>query len=121
MIATPLPTIRLPQSVHAWGTTDFNDILKSEIEQLDVRQLPLQQGMSTSSYALDNDLTVMILSASEQDDFICATAGVFYSGVIAGCSCADDPTPVSKQAEYCEIQLDINKATAETTLVLVQK
>jgi hypothetical protein len=111
--------IRLTKSAHAWGKSDFSDILKNEIEQLSVSQLPLQQGMSASSYALDNNLTVMILSVSEQEDHIRAMAGVFYSGVIAGCSCADDPTPVNEQTEYCEIQIDINKKTAEAALALL--
>ena len=113
--------IRLTESVHAWNTPGFSDILKNEIEQLSASQLPLQQGMSNSSYALDNNLTVMILSVSEQGDHIRAMAGVFYSGVIAGCSCADDPTPVNEQTEYCEIQIDINKKTAEAALALLQK
>jgi hypothetical protein len=36
-----------------------------------------------------------------------------------GCSCADDPTPDSKNNEYCVVQLDIDKTTAETTIDLV--
>ena len=113
------PMIRLPEALSAWGTPDFTDILKKEIEQLDVENLPLQHGLSTASYATDNNLRVMIISVSEQPSCIRAKAGIFYSGVIAGCSCADDPTPVDEQNEYCEVQVDINKTSAETTIALL--
>ena len=111
--------IRLTKSLNAGGTPDFECILKTEIEQLDAEQLPLQQGLSTSSYALDDKLNVRIISVSEEANFIRAKIGIFYSGIIAGCSCADDPTPVEEQNEYCEVQLDINKMTAETTVTFL--
>jgi hypothetical protein len=112
--------IRLAKSVNAWGTPEFEGILKREIEQLGAEQLPLQQGLSTGSYALDDKLGVMINSVTEQPGGIRVRAGIFYSGVIAGCSCADDPTPVDEHTEYCEVQLDINRITAETTVALLE-
>ena len=111
--------IRLAKSLNAWGTSDFNDVLKKEIGQLTAEQLPLQQGLSTGSYAIDNQLDVMILGVFEEESFIRATAGIFYAGIIAGCNCADDPTPVNEHSEYCEVRLEINKLTAETTVTLL--
>ena len=111
--------IQLTQSLNAWGTPDFEGILKAEIAHMGAEQLPLQQGLSTSSYALDDKLNVRIISVSEEANFIRAKVGIFYTGVIAGCNCADDPTPVEEQNEYCEVQLDINKLTAETTVALL--
>jgi hypothetical protein len=111
--------IRLSKALNAWGSPDFEEILKREIEQLDAGQLPLQQGLSTGSYASDNTLGVMIISVSDDPDVIHVKAGIFYSGIIAGCSCADDPTSVDENAEYCEVQLDISKATAETRVTLL--
>jgi len=93
--------------------------LKAEIEQLGAEQLPLQQGLSTSSYALDDKLNVRMISASEEASFIRAKVGIFYTGITPGCSCADDPTPVEEQVEYCVVQLDINKVTAEMTVALL--
>ena len=111
--------IQLTKALNAWGTPAFKQILKNEIEQLDVELLPLQQGLSQSSFASGEDLSVMIISVSERPDIIGARVGIFYSGIIAGCNCADDPTPVDKNAEYCEVQFDINKLTAETILTLL--
>jgi hypothetical protein len=111
--------IRLTKALNAWGTPGFADILKKEIAQLDARQLPLQQGLSTTSYAVDNKIEMMIIGFTEEDGFIHVKAGVFYAGIIAGCSCADDPTPVEEINEYCEVRLDIDRTTAETTITLL--
>ena len=43
----------------------------------------------------------------------------FDTSLIAGCSCADDPTPVEPQPEYCEVELQIEKATGLTAIVFV--
>lgn len=111
--------VRFTKALNAWGTPGFNDILKREIEQLTIEQLPLQRGLSASSHALGDSLQVMILGVSAEGSHIRVTAGIFYTGIIAGCSCADDPTPVTEQSEYCEVRLDIDKTTAETTVVLL--
>lgn len=113
--------VRLAKSLNAWGTGEFQQTLVEEIEQLSVRQLPLQRGMSTSSYAIDDNLKAMILSVSEGKKFIRVKAGIFYKGIIPGCSCADDPTPVDENNEYCEVLLDIDKETAGTEVMLVEE
>ena len=98
----------------------FRDSLKAEIEGLDARQLPLQEGLTSGSYTLDHPHTAMILGISEQDGNIRARVGIFYASVIAGCSCADDPTPVDEQSEYCEVQVDIDRNTADTVITLLE-
>ena len=113
--------IRFTKALDAWGTPEFSGILKREIEQLTIEQLPLQQGLSSSSHALDDSLKAMIISVADEGGFIHAKAGIFYAGIIAGCSCADDPAPVTEQNEYCEVRVDIDKATADTTLVLLME
>jgi len=111
--------VRLTESLIAWGTPGFNDVLKKEIEQLGAGQLPLQQGLSAGSYAIDVQHKAMIIGVSETAVSIRVKAGIFYSGIIAGCSCADDPTPVNKENEYCVVQLDIDKNTADATITLL--
>lgn len=111
--------IRLPKSLSAWGTPAFRDVIKQEIEQLDARHLPLQQGLSASSHVTDRPFQAMIIGASEEADRIRVKTGIFYTGAIAGCSCADDPTPVDEQNEYCVVQFGIDRMTAETTVTLL--
>ena len=111
--------IRLNETLNAWGTPSFEDVFKQEIERIDAGQFPLQQGLSTGSYALDGKFNVMVIGVSEEAGSIRVKAGIFYSGIIAGCSCADDPTPVNEESEYCVVQLDIDKQTADTTIALL--
>ncbi len=111
--------IRLTKVLNAWGVSDFKETLKHEVESMDADLLPLQQGLSQSSYTSGENFCVIVLDVSEESDFIRAKTGIFYTGIIAGCSCADDPTPVNEITEYCEVQFDINKKTADTVVTLL--
>lgn len=111
--------IRLTKSLNAWGSPCFKEVLKQEIEQLDGQQLPLQQGLTVSSHVTDRPIQVMILSVTEEPARIGIKAGILYTGVIAGCNCADDPSPIDEQNEYCVVQLDIDRMTAQTTVTLL--
>ena len=112
--------MKLSSSLQAWANPEFNHVAKDEIQSIDPTLLPLQKGLSLSSYVSDRPISVTILNFSETTDIISVKAGIFYTGIIAGCSCADDPTPLDEQNEYCEGRFDINKNTAETTVTLLQ-
>jgi hypothetical protein len=112
--------MRLDNSLRAWGAPEYEALLKQELEQ-QAGQLPLQQGLSCSSSVADTPVTVMIHSVADSGSSIRVKAGVFYAGVVGGCSCADDPTPLSENTEYCEIQLDIDKATAVAEVALLNE
>ena len=111
--------IQLKQSLHVWGSPQFQEVLSQEIAQLDAGLLPLQQGLSISSHVTDRAIQAMILGVSEEDDLIRVKAGIFYTGIIAGCSCADDPTPIAEQNEYCVLQFCIDRKSADTTVILM--
>jgi hypothetical protein len=113
--------IRLPHALHAWGRPGFNDVLKHEIEQLDAAVLPLQQGLARSSHVTDRPFQAMIIGVHEETRLIRVKAGIFYTGIIAGCSCADDPTPIDEINEYCVVQLDIDRTTADATVTLLEE
>ena len=111
--------IELQKALSAWGSADFRKVLKTEIEQLPSDCLPLQEGMSHSSYVSEEPFKAMIIDVREENDIIYAKVGIFYSGIIAGCSCADDPTPVDSQPEYCLLCLNIDKQSAGTQVSLL--
>ena len=81
--------------------------------------LPLQEGLAVGSHVTDRPVQVMILSTGEEGNSIRVKAGIFYTGTIAGCSCADDPTPIAEQNEYCVVEFFIDKQSGVTTVVLV--
>lgn len=111
--------IRLPDSLKAWGSPAFRTTLLDELKRHGAGVLPLQQGLSHSSHALEDDYSLVLLGSDDAGGRIRARIGVFYLGIVAGCNCADDPTPVEPLNEYCEVSLAIDKATAETTVGLV--
>lgn len=112
--------IKLSKALAVWKTPDFENVLKAEIQEMDVELLPLQQGLSLSSYVSDAAISVLILNVTEMTDIIRAKTGIFYAGINAGSCCADDPTPVCDVTEYCEVQFDIHKTTAATTINILR-
>jgi len=111
--------IRLNRALSVWGTAEFEAVLKRELQLLGAGRLPLQQGLSASSVALDNSIDVMVKRVADDTGAIRVKAGIFYAGIVAGCSCADDPTPLSENTEYCEVEVVIDKATAVASITLL--
>ena len=110
--------IQLSKSLAAWGTLAFEATLKGELERLDAGQLPLQQGLSGTSHVTASQHTVMVLGARDEGGVIHAKVGLFYGGVLMGCSCADDPTPVEEQPEYCVLEVTISRETAAASIAI---
>lgn len=114
--------ITLANALAAWNTPDFARVLKSEIERLPAAALPLQGGLSASSYVLEqNAITAMVLDASAEGASIRAKVGIFYSGILGGCACTDDPTPANDNNEYCVLQFEIDRATGTATATLLEE
>ncbi len=111
--------IRLPLSLLAWNRDAFKAVIKQELCSIDAGLLPLQKGLRYSSMANTDSLSISVLTITDDEQQILVKAGLFYTGIIAGCNCADDPTPVDENNEYCEVLVRINKHTAETTVTLI--
>ncbi len=111
--------MKLTTALQSNNGPDFKNALKNEIQNIDSTLLPLQQGLSLSSYVGTSAFSAVILNVKEESNFIQVKAGIFYTGIIAGCSCSDDPSPTDEQNEYCELQFSINKDTAETEVRLL--
>jgi len=110
--------ILLPKTLNAWGTKDFVLIFKQEVSGLDMNKLPLQQALSLSSYVSNEKISALVNRSEALENRLIIHAGIFYSGIIAGCSCSDDPTPIDTQNEYCEVIFTIDNKTAQTTVSL---
>jgi hypothetical protein len=108
----------LPRALSAWGSPEFSRVFQREVEQLDAALLPLQQGLSHTSSVAEAAFTVLPLAVVDAGDCIRVKAGIFYAGMIGGCNCADDPTPVEAQPEHCELWFNIAKLNGETRAAL---
>lgn len=106
--------LQLQQSMQNWNSDQFAQVFKAELKQQDKNDLPLQQNLSYSSYVSDEPVSAVILTRRENDDCYIVEASVFYSGIIAGCSCADDPTPLDLQNEVCDLTFYIDRHNGQT-------
>jgi hypothetical protein len=111
----------LHNSLAAWGSERFPETFKREVEDLEASLLPLQQGLSSSSYVSESGFHIIILSIDDTPEKILVKTGVFYSGVIAGCNCADDPSPVEEENEYCVVRIGIDKTSASAEFSLLSE
>ncbi|MDD2699791.1 MAG: hypothetical protein PHH36_01005 [Sideroxydans sp.] len=111
--------IRLEAALSAWGRPEFEEALKGELMQLGIANLPLQAGLTSGSQVLDRPISVIVKRIEHTESSISIQVGVFFKSVIAGCSCADDPTPQDELDEFCELQLDIDRMTAIATITLL--
>ncbi len=100
---------------------DLQTLFKNEVEQLSPHALPLQQGLEHSSVVSDEPIKTVVMSMTSTASTIEVRAGVFYSGIISGCSCADDPTPIHTIQEYCELLFMVDRKNGNTTVTLVDE
>lgn len=113
--------IKFTNSLQAWNQPEFEAVFKQEVSQLDTSVLPLQAALAHSSHVSESPIEPVVLTRSETEAVIHIKTGIFYSGLIAGSCCADDPTPLCEQTEYCELQIDIDKRTGEVSIALLRE
>jgi hypothetical protein len=114
-----MAAIRFAKTPAAWGTPAFREVAKAEIEALDTDLLPLQAGLARSSHVAAGKVSAVILGGVAEAGCLRLKAGLFYAGIIAGCSCADDPTPVDEITEYCEVEFRVDVQTGEASVTLI--
>lgn len=109
----------LQKSLQAWDTNNFNSTFKNEVITLDKQLLPLQKCLLFSSYVSPETISPVIISSSIDATHLLIKTTIFYSGIIAGCSCSDDPSPQDTQQESCDLLFRINLENAETQVELI--
>jgi hypothetical protein len=112
---------KLQDALNAWGRPDFEAVLKKSIAALNGDALPLQQGLTAGSYALDDSIESVILGTTELPGAIEVKAQIFYTSRTPGCACAGDPTVESEQTEQCLVRIRIDKQTAEAAFTLLEE
>ena len=111
--------VKLVNALQAWGSPQFEAVFKAEVVCLEKHVLPLQAGLAHSSYVSESPIEAIVLNARDTPDSLAVKAAIFYSGINSGSCCADDPTPVCEENEYCELQFDIDKHTGVAVISLL--
>lgn len=91
------------------GASDFDERVVKMIHRLGPETLRLQDASRYGSYALQDELSLSLLSWTENAEEVRLRVSLFFTSVIAGCSCADDPTPLDKVNEHAVLTVTLNK------------
>ncbi len=94
------------RTLRAWRTKAFDATLKREIEGLGVNAMPL------AGYAADGPVTIRVLHAIDTDNAIQCHVGVWFNEALP---CCGDPQGTMEKAAYSEVQIRIDKSTADAT------
>lgn len=105
-------------SLREWGGDNFARVLKQEIEALPLGTLPLQAGVAQGGIADDAGLTAMVLRTRDAGNAVEAVVGIFFTEIVAGCSCGDEPMALNA---YCELQVTIDKHSARVGAELLAR
>ncbi|MFW2372561.1 MAG: glucosamine--fructose-6-phosphate aminotransferase [Gammaproteobacteria bacterium] len=90
----------------------FTRNFKHYLEQLEPDSLPLHRCTSQGGMVDDTNISVSILSVEETESTIEVKIAVFFTEIIGGCSCGDDP--LSENA-YGELLAIIDTASRKLT------
>ena len=92
--------------------------LKHELENLPAGTLPLEKGTNRGGFVDDSDISVTVISVKQDKNSIQAKVGVFFTEIIAGCGCGDDPMP---ENTYCEMLISIDRTTFAAKFEVIQQ
>jgi len=109
--------IDLSNTRAAWGNENFSDVLKNEMRTVAPDLLPLYIKSVQGGMMDFNDISVSILSIEESNTAFYLVVGIFFTELIGGCNCDDDPTPVNS---WGKLDITINRRVSATNFVLVE-
>ena len=108
--------ITLEKSLNQWKTKLFNDTLKSEILSIEASRLPLHLATSQGGIINPSNIGLMILSTNEDTESLQVKIGFFFSEIVGGCNCDDDPVEFNC---YAIFMLNIDKSSAICSFTLM--
>ena len=108
--------IRLQASRQSLRDGSFERALKRELENLPTGTLPLEQATSRGGRVDDHDISVTVISAKDTGEAIQARVGIFFTEIVGGCGCGDDPIP---ENTYCEMRVSIDKHSSAARFELI--
>jgi len=100
--------INFRYALDSWGSELFSKKIIAEIMALKAGVLPLQHGLTQGDMAAEKADKIALLACDENETNISVKIAVFFTEIISGCSCGDDPATLNG---YCEMVLSIDKQT----------
>jgi len=109
--------VKLIKSLNYWGTDNFSNVLKMELLELDVNNLPLDKATTAGKFIKDSEIGITVLAISENEENIKAKIGVMFTETQWAYCCGEEE-PMTSNA-YCEVKITINKLTANTIFIVL--
>ncbi len=107
---------QLPLSSEHCDSQAFKHSLKLAIENLDPGSLPLHSFTTQGGQVDNKQITATIMQIDELEKLIHARVGIFFTEVVGGCSCGDDPYSVNA---YGELLVVIDPVSADASFTAV--
>lgn len=104
--------VRLQQCLGLTDAQAFARSLAAALRALPRGTLPLDAGCELGGRVDDSDISVSLLDSAEGPERITARAGVFFTEVLGGCNCSEDPLEVNA---YCILEVSIDRSSGVAT------
>jgi hypothetical protein len=96
-----------PHEFLSASAQELTEMLASWLETLPVSKLPARLCCSRSGLIDPNDWSFSVLDTEIDGNCITARVGFFFTEIVGGCNCDDDP---SRFNDYCDLIIEINGA-----------
>lgn len=90
--------------------------LKTQLEALPINDLALHQATTQGGAIADKPISISILNITESNTTIQVRAGMFFTEVVGGCNCHDDPVEYNG---YGITQITIDRQTGNADIQLL--
>jgi hypothetical protein len=108
-----MKTVDLKYCLEALDTTVLAQRLTDTLCELPPGTLPLQHGCEQGGMIDDHAISASVLTVERTADHLTARVGVFFTEIVGGCNCNDDPV---ESNAYCIIEVRIDRATGIAVL-----
>lgn len=102
-----MESIRLRHCLEAEDAESFKQRLASALNALPGGSLPLHAGCEQGGLVDDRNISASVLSVEQDKDRFLARVGIFFTEIVGGCNCNDDPLEVNA---YCVLEVTINRS-----------
>jgi len=91
--------------------------LRSALGALPSGSLPLQAGCEQGGLVDDSECSISVLGLSRARGKTVARVGVFFTEIVGGCNCHDDPVRANA---YCLLEVVVRHADGQTRISPVE-
>jgi len=109
--------IQLENILEHLNNPQFPHAIKQTLENLPAGSLPLEKATTQGGMIDDNKISVGILNYKKDGPIIQVKFSVFFTEIIGGCNCHDDPVEANA---YCEMLAHIKADSGITSFTLCE-